>query len=198
MSDNKKTKVAPDDTNIFDLTALVGIQNEQEVKKKDNTITPEAREKMLQNYSELNNAEWESIPLLKHIRYLRKDGAFRMGGIVKNSFIGLYGTSKGKKCIQLASSPDYKSAKWTICLNDIEKIWQKNNDTGSSDTNLSPEIKNKIQSNNESIEYLLRTVEQNKIDISKIVNEQTRIINLIKKLHNIKSSSSSSSSSERK
>lgn len=190
MADNKKTKVAPDDANIFDLTALVGIQNEQEVKKKDNTITPEAREKMLQNYSELNNTEWESIPILKHIRYLRKDGAFRMGGIVKNLFIGLYGTSKGKKCIQLASSPDYKSTKWTICLNDIEKIWQKNNDTGSSDTNLSPEIKNKIQSNNESIEYLLRTVEQNKIDIAKIVNEQTRIINLIKKLHNIKSNSS--------
>lgn len=189
MSDINKTKDPSNDSNIFDLTALVGIQNEQELKKKTSSVTPEEKERMLSDYSELNKSEWETIPILSHIRYLRKDGAFRTGGFVKNSWIGLYGPSKGKKCLQLAAGQDYKSTKWTICLNDIEKIWQKNNNTLASDKNLSPEIKNNIQSNKESIEYLLRTVEQNKIDISKIMNEQTRIINLIKKLHNIKSTS---------
>lgn len=190
MSDVKKTKDVSGETNIFDLTALVGIQNEQEIKKKTSGVTPEEQEKMLKNYSEINKSEWESIPIFTHIRYLRKDGAFRTGGFVKNSWVGLYGPSKGKKCLQLAAGQDYKSTKWTICLNDIEKIWQKNNDVGaSSDKNLSTEIKNNIQSNKENMEYLLRTVEQNKIDIAKIINEQTRIINLIKKLHNIKNTS---------
>lgn len=189
MSDTKKSSSqGQEDTNIFDLTALVGIQNEQEMKKNTNIITPEEQQKMLKNYSEVESTEWDTIPISTHIRYLRKDGSFRVGGFVKNSWIGLYGASKGKKCLQLSSSQDYKSNKWSICLNDIEKIWKKNtNDLSEKNSIL--ELKNNIQSYKENIDYLIRTVEQNKIDISKINNEQTRIINLIKKLHNIKSTS---------
>ena len=47
---------------------------------------------------------------------------------------------------------------------------------------------NTIQSSKESIEYLTRTVDQLKIEIAKINNEQTRMVNLIKKLYNIKAS----------
>jgi hypothetical protein len=180
-----------DDTNIFDLTALVGVQNEQELKKTVNTVTIDEQEKMLQDYEEIPSTDWSTITPSTHVRYLRKDGAFRRGGFVKNSWIGLYGTSKGKKCLQLSSTQSYKSAKWTICFDDIDKIWQKKIElTRFNEKNtISPEMCTTIQSNKESVEYLVRTVEQIKIDVSKINNEQTRIINLIKKLHNIKSTS---------
>jgi hypothetical protein len=185
MADGKKS----DDTNIFDLTALAGMQNEQEIKKTINTVTMDEQTKMLQNYHDVKNADWETIPQSSHIRYLRKDGSFRRGGFVKNSWIGLYGNSKGKKCLQLSSSPGYKSTMWTICLDDIEKIWQKNPTvaTAGEKNIISPEMNTTIQSNKESVEYLVRSVDQLKIDMSKITNEQTRIVNLIKKLHNIKS-----------
>lgn len=181
-----------DDTNIFDLAALAGIQNEQELKKTVNTVTVDEQAKMLQNYDDVDHNEWAAIPPSSHIRYLRKDGAFRRGGFVKNSWVGLYGASKGKKCLQLSSTQSYKSTKWTICLDDIEKIWRKNpNLVATGEKNIiSPELNSTIQANKESVEYLIRVVDQLKIDISKINNEQTRIINLIKKLHHIKSTSS--------
>lgn len=180
-----------DDTNIFDLTALVGVQNEQELKKTVNTVTINEQEKMLQNYEEVDSTEWAAIVPSTHVRYLRKDGAFRRGGFVKNSWVGLYGASKGKKCLQLSSAQSYKSTKWTICLDDIDKIWQKKLnivDEGEKNT-ISPVLHTTINANKESVEYLIRMVDQLKIDISKINNEQTRIVNLIKKLHHIKSSS---------
>lgn len=179
------------DTNIFDLTALVGVQNEQELKKEVNTITIEEQKKMIQNYDEVPSSDWATIPPSTHVRYLRKDGSFRRGGFVKNSWVGLYGKSKGKKCLQLSATKSYKSTKWTICLDDIDKMWQKNisSDENDEKNTISPEIRETIQSNKESVEYLVRTVDQLKIDLSKINNEQTRIINLIKKLHNIKRTS---------
>jgi hypothetical protein len=180
-----------DDSNIFDLTALVGIQNEQELKKTVNAVSIDDQTKMLQNYNEVDRDQWDKIHPSSHVRYLRKDGLFRRGGFIKNSWVGLYGTSKGKKCLQLSSSPSYKSTKWTICLDDIEKIWKRNptSVTTCEKNIISPELNTTIQSNKESVEYLVRSVEQLKIDISKINNEQTRIINLIKKLHHIKSTS---------
>jgi hypothetical protein len=184
MDDGTKSE-----TNIFDLSTLVDIQHEQELKKTTNTISIDEQTKMLQNYDEVERAEWAAILPSSHVRYLRNDGAFRRGGFVKNSWVGLYGSSKGKKCLQLSSSQSYKSAKWTICLDDIEKIWKRSQSIQTGEKNIiSPEVQTTIQANKESIEYLVRTVDQLKIDISKINNEQTRIINLIKKLHNIKSS----------
>jgi hypothetical protein len=175
--------------NMFDLSAFVGTQNDHEVKQAAGT-TPEEQEKMLRNYTEVDKATWAAIPMDSHIRYLRKDGAFRRGGFVKNSWVGTYGASAGKKCLQLSAAQSYKSTKWTVCLDDIEKIW-KLNSAGSSagEKNIiSPEILTTVQTNKENIEYLMRAVEQLKIDMAKITNEQTRIINLIKKLHNIKTS----------
>ena len=61
-------------------------------------------------------------------------------------------------------------------------------DEGEKNT-ISPALHTTINANKESVEYLIRTVDQLKIDISKINNEQIRIVNLIKKLHHIKSSS---------
>jgi hypothetical protein len=182
--DNKGT------ANIFDLTALAGVQNEQELKKTVNVVTVDEQLKMLQNYEEVESDEWSMITPMTHIRYLRRDGAFRRGGFIKNAWLGLYGSSKGKKCLQLASSHAYKSTKWTVCLDEIEKIWKKKQSmTDESKKNIiSPALHDIINSNKESVEYLIRSVDQVKIDIAKINNEQTRIVNLIKKLHNIRSS----------
>ena len=119
--DNKKSS----STNIFDLTVLSGIQNEQELKKNINIVSLEDQAKLLTDYNAVNIADWTSIPKGDHIRYLRKDGSFRRGGFVLNVWVGTYGTSKDKTCIQLSSSPYYKSTKWNVCIDDIDKIWKK-------------------------------------------------------------------------
>lgn len=180
--DGDKTKKS--DVNIFDLSALAGIQNEEEIKKDSTIITPDDQEKLLKDYTEIKKEEWSEIPTNTHIRYLRKDGAFRRGGFVKNSWIGLHGASKDKKCLQLTSNMSYKSSKWTVCLDDLEKIWQKKQ--AEQKNIISNEIQNTIKSNAETNEYLVRSVEQLKIDVAHLNNEQKRIINLIKKLHGIK------------
>ena len=178
-----------DTTNMFDLSSIIGIQNEQEIKQASAIVSADEQKQLLQNYEEIDVNKWSDIQPPAHIRYLRKDGAFRRGGFVKNVWAGIYGNTKGKKCIQLSSSMHYKSTKWTVCFDDIDKIWRKKEvfSGGTDEKNIiSPEVHNTIQSSKESIEYLTRTVDQLKIEIAKINNEQTRMVNLIKKLYNIK------------
>ena len=170
--------------NIFDLTAIVGIQKEEEIKKKSALITDDEQKALIKDYIEVNKDEWSVIPNNTHIRYLRKDGAFRRGGFIKNSWIGVNGASKDKKCLQLSASMNYKASKWTICLDDIEKIWKKK--SPEQKNIISSDIQNMVRTNNETTEYLTRSVEQLKIDVTQLSNEQKRIINLIKKLHGIK------------
>ena len=190
MDDPKIVATKPNTTNMFDLTSIINMQNEQEIKQAEHTISADDQQKLLQNYEEVELDKWPDIQPSSHIRYLRKDGAFRRGGFVRNVWAGLYGNTKGKKCLQLSSSQNYKSTKWTVCLDDIEKIWKKKEIIASVEKNIiSPEVHNTIQASKESIEYLTRTVDQLKIEISKINNEQTRMVNLIKKLYNIKTSS---------
>ena len=89
--------------NIFDLTAIVGIQKEEEIKKKSALITDDEQKALIRDYIEVNKDEWSIIPSNTHIRYLRKDGAFRRGGFIKNSWVGVNGASKDKKCLQLSA-----------------------------------------------------------------------------------------------
>ena len=180
-----------DTTNMFDLASIIGIQNEQEIKQASAIVSADEQKQLLQNYEEIDVNKWSDIQPPVHIRYLRKDGAFRRGGFVKNVWVGINGNTKGKKCIQLSSSMyyTYKTTKWTVCFDDIDKIWRKKEvfSVGTNEKNIiSPEVHNTIQSSKESIEYLTRTVDQLKIEIAKINNEQTRMVNLIKKIYNIK------------
>jgi len=188
-TDKTDTSNKTDTTNMFDLSSIIGIQNEQEIKQASTIVSADEQKKLLQDYEEVDVNKWNDIQPPAHIRYLRKDGAFRRGGFVKNVWVGIYGNTKGKKCIQLSSSIHYKSTKWTVCFEDIDKIWIKKEvfSGGNDEKNIiSPEVHNTIQSSKESIEYLTRTVDQLKIEIAKINNEQTRMVNLIKKLYNIK------------
>jgi hypothetical protein len=188
--EDKKTE--PKNENIFDLTKLIPIEKEEEIKKSYSVITESDREKLLAGYTELEESDWCNIAMHSHVRYLRKDGAFRRGGYVKGHWIGTYGPKKGKNCIQMINNlSGYKPTTWNVCVADIAKIWiredaPKNIDnTGININNAHSSSTNNEQS--ESIEFLTKQMEQLKIDMTRMNNEQKRIINLIKKLHGIKS-----------
>lgn len=181
--DRKNTKKE----NIYDLSKLVIMENEEELKKESTEITSIDQDKLLENYVEVASDGWEKIPKNTHIRYLRKDGNFRRGGFVKASWVSSYGKDKGKKSLQLSSNMSYKSTKWTIVIDDIDKIWKKNiSIDGSGVPDDYNDMKNMIKANAVAMEHLSKVVEQVKIDNTRLANDQTRTLNLIKRLHNIK------------
>jgi len=184
----KKSVVKP---NIYDLSALANVENDIEIKKKENSKMD--REQLLKGYDEVPQSEWKSLAYGIHIRYLRKDGLFRKGGFVKNTWVGLTGVNKGKNVIQMCNNMSYKAVKWVISLDKLDKIWKKKNNMYT----MPVDNKGVIDSNKESIEYLRTKVDQFSVDIAKINNEQQRIVNLIKKLHNIRSRSSSRENTNR-
>jgi hypothetical protein len=177
--------------NIFDLTKLIPIEKEEEIKKSYSVITEADREKLLAGYSEVDKNEWDTIAMNSHIRYLRKDGAFRRGGYVKGHWIGTYGPKKGKNCIQMINNlSGYKPTTWNVCVDDITTIWLREDapkNIGDNIDNINGLSTSTASEQSESIEFLTRQIEQLKIDMTRMNNEQKRIINLIKKLHGIKS-----------
>lgn len=193
MPDHKKENKTPKNTqkeNIFDLTKLAPIELDHELQQASTIINIDEQNKLLEDYTEILRDKWDNLKVSDCIRYLRKDGSFRRGGFFKNSWVGTYGKQKGKKCMQIGSNITYKSTTWTICHDDIDKIWIKNNNKPSTSKESDNELKNIINTQQETIEYMTKSIEQLKIDSLKINNEQKRIINLIKKLHGIKSSTS--------
>ena len=189
--------------NIFDLSKLATADDGHETyggASKKNTgqassakkgaILPAEQEQLLQNYTEVLKEDWEKIPPGIHIRYLRNDGTFRRGGVVKNIVSVLNGRDKDGTMIQLSYSAAYNSKSWNITLSHIDRIWQANAAaTSTSAASSTGNVSQDMTGSTEKIEYLTKSIDQIKIDISKINNEQQRIVNLIKKLHNIRSSS---------
>jgi uncharacterized protein YydD (DUF2326 family) len=181
------------DDNIFDLTKLADIERDHEIQKASSTINIEDQNKLLQGFVELLRDDWDKLSFNDYIRYLRNDGSFRRGGYFRNSWIGSYGKNKGKKCIQISATKSFKSSTWSICLGDIDKIWKcgENISGGGGGTpnekKIDSILQKKINTQEETIQYLSKSVEQLKIDLLKMNNEQKRVINLIKKLHGIKS-----------
>ena len=180
--------------NIFDLTKPVKPEYIQKNKPKLNVVSAEEQTQLLEGFIEVPRDKWINLNDGDILRYLRKDGAFRKGGIFKNSWIGTSGKYKDKKCIQLVPlfSAKYGSNTWTVCIDEIEKIWKKKGNemesTTNNSSNNSSNYDNKLEILTEKVDFLNKTIDQQKIDLLKLRNEQTRIINLIKKLHNIKSS----------
>lgn len=192
-----KKKEEPEPENIFDLSKLAPIELDHEIQIASNIITIDEQTKLLNGFVEIPFDDWGKLRHNDFIRYLRKDGTFRKGGYFKNAWVGTYGKNKDKNCIQLSSGSSFKSTNWSICIDDIDKIWKKeneggsqyNNDNGNGEKIINTEILNTIKSHEETIQYLSKSVEQLKIDLLKMNNEQKRIINLIKKLHGIRSTS---------
>lgn len=194
--DKKKDSVKKKDSgkkkeeNIFDLTKLAPIELDHEIKKTSSLINIDDQNKLLNGFVELLRDDWNNLTVNDYIRYLRKDGSFRRGGYFRNSWVGSYGKNKGKKCIQISSTRSFKSTSWSICLDDIDKLWKCDENIGVAATGekkIDSILQEKINTHEETIQYMSKSIEQLKIDLLKINNEQKRIINLIKKLHGIKS-----------
>lgn len=180
--------------NIFDLSKLAPIELDHEIQKTSTIITTDEQTKLLEGFEELPKTEWGNLKVNNFIRYLRKDGSFRRGGYFKDAWTGTFGKHNGKDCIQLSSSRSYKGTTWSICYDDIDKIWKNINKQPAKSSNIPSGTSSStdtttietINKNQESIEYMNKSIEQLKIDMLKINNEQKRIINLIKKLHGIR------------
>lgn len=193
--DGDENKKKPE--NIFDLTKLAPFELDIELKKPSTVIDIDEKNKLLRGFTELPREEWDNLKYNDHIRYLRADGTFRRGGYFKNSWIGTYGKNKDKRCIQLGSSKTTKVTMWSLCHDDLQKIWKSDTTykEGSNNTitggakEIDQELQNTVNTMQETIQYMSKSIEQLKIDVLKNNNEQKRIINLIKKLHGIKSSS---------
>jgi len=162
--------------NIFDLHALANEVKEIEVSKS-NVIGPGEQEKLLENYAEVPKDKWEKIPVGSHVRYLRKDGGFRSGGFIQSMWSKIMGDQQ-MSYFQLGKYQNSKK-NWKLPLISVDKLWVSN--VGIEN----PKIKEDISANAEDLEYLKSAVEQLKADMSKMNNEQNRILNLIKKLHKL-------------
>ncbi len=158
--------------NIFDLSKIAAPSYDVE-NKYNREINQES---LLEGYEPVDRKDWRYIINGSHIRYLRKDGSFRKGGIVNEVWISK--DSSGNDVIRINISANYGDKKWSINDAGIEKRWVKKNSQHIMVNNYS-ELREDVENCKESIKQL-------SIQIQKINSEQMRIVNLIKKLHNLK------------
>jgi hypothetical protein len=95
-------------------------------KVKPDTYSEPDKTRLLQGYTLVPQHNWTSNHLTpnSHIRYQQKDGAFRQGGFIMDSFIG-----KNGLVIKLTAKSS-KSARepftWHISTGNVGSIWKKN------------------------------------------------------------------------
>lgn len=164
--------------NIFDLHAIIPETKEIETSTKSTLITEQDRAGLLANYEEVPREQWTDLPIKIHIRYLRKDGTFRRGGFVKNIWASV--NKAGTEVFQMSSSLSYNSKTWRVPFSSISKVWKSKKFNKTADVE---KIAKSTTTNTEQIEYLTKSVEQLRIDLTKLSNEQARIVKLIRKLH---------------
>lgn len=159
--------------NIFDLSKFAGASNDIEAK----TATPSDPEASLVGYEPVALSEWKNIPYGSYISYLRKDGAFRRGGIVQGVWSNM--NSSGVEVIKIDISAGFNArmSKWSITSNSVEKVWIKRvagqiNPAGLNDT---AELREDIEFCKDSIKQLVK-------EIQKMQNDQIRITGLLKKI----------------
>jgi hypothetical protein len=160
---------------IFDLKLLAGSSsNDIEIKKNTLTeINKEDQNTLLIGYELVDKNEWKNLQQATHIRYLRKDGLFRKGGYIK----AIWNTDNNIR-IDLVTNFNYNAISWSIYSNNVEKIWKKTSENieHSIINNDLIELKEKIDDLDEITKIL-------KIEIQKIINEQKRLIELIRKIN---------------
>lgn len=140
-------------SDIFDLNKIAGLSYDVEVPSKKLDM-----KSMLADYSQVPIQEWKNIPIGAKIRYSRKDGSFKSGGIVRSISI----SSKDKSIkIELASEYIKNPATWSIISTKIDKIWMKNSGyipVTSSNEDLS-ELKEKVRILEESIAQISKEIQ---------------------------------------
>jgi hypothetical protein len=171
-------------SNPFDLTTMIS----KDVKMSaepfvyhagDESLSDSQISDLLKNYDEVNKANWGELPANIHVRYTKKDGSFKRGGYVVNQYISNKEETKGAKMLRLKSNMTSNAKEWTINLEGIAKLYQNK----LFKAKISPDTA--IGGIKQTTDGLQNQVEQLSIEVSRLSNEQKRIIALIKKLHNI-------------
>jgi hypothetical protein len=169
--------------NPFNLRDMIPISakrsSEPFVFNPSSTYTPEQKEKMLENYEEVSEGGWNQINSGTHVRYQKTGGAFMRGGFVGSTYISNKEKTRGNKMMKLTTAPG-GGKDWTINLSGNEKMW-KNVKFQSKET-PAVVIDGGIKQTTDNLQNKLEQIE---IELTRISNEQKRIIALIKKLHNI-------------
>lgn len=162
--------------NIFDLSKLAKQSNDIEIKSEQIEIND--------NYELVDKENWSKIPYKTFIRYLRKDGSLRKGGFIKTIWKTKDTSGQDTLKIDLISGFGFNGTEWSIYSSSIEKIWKRKENMTEIEQ---PTIKNtEIDDMKEELQYLKRSIDHIKKELQNISNEQMRIVQLIKKLHNIK------------
>ncbi len=162
--------------NIFDLSKLVPQSSDIEVKHEQVELTD--------NYELVEKENWDKIPYKTYIRYLRKDGSLRKGGFVKAIWKTKDNSGHDTLKIDLVSGFGFNGTEWSIYSTSVEKIWKRKENMTEIEQ---PIIRNtEIEDMKEEIQYVKKSIDNIKKELQNIKNEQMRIVQLIKKLHNIK------------
>ena len=143
---------------------------------------------MLDGYTEVSRDKWKNLQIGSKIRYMRVNGKFRGGGILINIWVGGAGKYEGKYFMEIKPQ-DYRKKPWKIKFEDVKTIWQM----GAAGQTITfqknnTETDSKVANLEDKVKYLQSAFDQVKIDLAKMSNETARIVNLIKRLHNIKKS----------
>ena len=184
---NKKVNKKPNNNsgeNIFDLSKIVSSTNDIEIS---NNNSPE---NLLDGYELVPHSDWVNLKYNTHIRYLNKDGAMRRGGFVKKIWSKTDKMGAIYLVIDLVANFAKNGSSWSISSNKVEKIWKKIG-SGSNEINIvSSKYDNisnsELETIKEDIEYCKGSIQHMIAEIQNLKNEQLRIVELIRKLHNIK------------
>lgn len=136
---------------------------------------------LLENYVEVDESEWDKIPVNTHIRYENKDGEFKRGGFISNHYVSNKDETKGHKMIRLRSTSTKGGKEWSIDVTTkTSRVWK----TGKY--KHKPAVADVAGDLVKKTDSLAAQLEQLRIELAHLSNEQKRTIALIKKLHNIK------------
>ena len=184
VSDIITLRMSKQDGNIFDLRKLIpgGVKKSEPYVHKYTAVVDSDSEKrsLLENYAEVEEGGWDKIRVGTHVRYENKDGEFKRGGFVANHYVSNKEETKGHKMIRLRSTPAKGGKEWSIdATSKVAQMWKNGKFEPKQDAAAI------IGGLRKTTESLAAQIEQLRIELSHLSNEQKRTIALIKKLHNI-------------
>lgn len=168
-------------TNMFDLKKLIpgGVKKSEPYVYTTNISSDSEKNTLLENYALVEPDGWASIPIGTHIRYENADGEFKRGGFITGHYVSNKDATKGHKMIRLRSTPDKSGKEWSIDSTKVSQIWKNAKFVKAAPP---PDAVDGVKKQAES---LAAQIEQMRIELAHLSNEQKRTVALIKKLHNI-------------
>lgn len=179
--DNNKKNINKNDINSNDLTSLIP-KKQSDIKYKKKSYKANEIKEMLNNYINVNDNEWMNLPEKTHIRYLGKDGYFRIGGyIIGNYFDATTNERKFKLTTDIyRPSNNINNIIWVVKHNNIKKIWKRLKVDSKEVIN---KLEKKIEESEKKIELLEKMVESHKIEIINLRTDIQKLTKFIKNKH---------------